>query len=124
MKELLSRMHVFIRRNKMLLPQVAKEYAIGKLRFLPDEMKIINGEEEIQLTLREAKLLEFFCLHPNKVMRREEILTHIWGKNDYFLGRSMDVFITRLRKYLKAEPLVNLETIHQTGYRFNASAIE
>ncbi|MCU7547716.1 response regulator transcription factor [Chitinophagaceae bacterium LB-8] len=119
MKELLSRMYVFLRRNKMLFSQVAKEYIIGKLRFLPDEMKIIAGNEEITLTSREARLLEFFCQHPDKIMRREEILTHVWGKNDYFLGRSMDVFIARLRKYLKSEPSAFLETIHQTGYRFN-----
>lgn len=119
MKELLSRMHVFLRRNKMLFPLAVKEYSIGRLRFLPGEMKIMNGEEEISLTAREASLLEFFCMHPNKIIRRDEILIHVWGKNDYFLGRSMDVFIARLRKFLKAEPAAFLETIHQTGYRFN-----
>ena len=119
MKELQSRMQVFLRRNKMLLPQKLKEYPLGQLRFLPQEMKIIHGREVYLLTQREVQLLEFFCLHPNKVIRREEILVHVWGKNDYFLGRSMDVFIARLRKYLKAEPSVSLETIHQTGYRFN-----
>jgi DNA-binding response OmpR family regulator len=119
MKELLSRMHVFLRRNKMLKPKTMKEHCIGKLRFIPDEMRMLHGEEEILLTQKEAQLLEYFCLQPGKILRREDILMNVWGKNDYFLGRSMDVFITKLRKLLKIEPGVNIETIHQAGYRFN-----
>jgi DNA-binding response OmpR family regulator len=119
MKELLSRMNVFLRRNRMLKPQVLKEYKIGKLVFVPAEMRIINGNEETLLTQKESQLLEYFCNNPNKIAKREDILTVVWGKNDYFLGRSMDVFITKLRKHLKLEPSVNIETIHQTGYRFN-----
>jgi DNA-binding response OmpR family regulator len=119
MKELMSRMNVFLRRAKMIMPEKLQEHKIGKLRFIPDEMRILNKEEEITLTQKEAQLLEFFCINANKIVRREEILTHVWGKNDYFLGRSMDVFIAKLRKLLKAEPSVNIETIHQAGYRFN-----
>jgi len=119
MKELLSRMQVFLRRNKMLLPQKEREYKLGNLRFLPEAMKIVSSEAEILLTQKENQLLEFFCQHPNKIIKREEILIHVWGKNDYFLGRSMDVFIARLRKYLRTNTPVNLETIYQSGYRFN-----
>jgi DNA-binding response OmpR family regulator len=119
MRELLSRMNVFIRRNKMLKPKESKEHHLGHLRFLPEEMRLMNGGDEILLTQKESQLLEYFCLNPNKILRREDILTHVWGKNDYFLGRSMDVFITKLRKILKVEPSVNIETIHQAGYRFN-----
>lgn len=119
MKELLSRMQVFIRRNKMLMPQSHAEYAIGKLMFYPEENQLKGVNEEIFLTQKEGKLLHFFCLHANKVVKREEILIYVWGKNDYFLGRSMDVFIAKLRKHLKTEPAVSIETIHQAGYRFN-----
>jgi DNA-binding response OmpR family regulator len=119
MKELISRMQVFIRRNKMLKPKNQKEYKIGKLRFFPEEMRILNGNEEILLTQKESQLLDFFCSNPNKILKREDILTSVWGKNDYFLGRSMDVFITKLRKILKVEPRIHIETIHQTGYRLN-----
>lgn len=119
MKELLSRMNVFLRRNRMLKPQTLKEHKIGKLKFIPEEMRLLNGAKEILLTQKESQLLEYFCLNPNKIAKREDILTVVWGKNDYFLGRSMDVFITKLRKHLKIEPTVNIETIHQTGYRFN-----
>ena len=119
MKELLMRMNVFLRRNKMLIPQKHNEIKIGKMLFYPDEMKIVQNGNNISLTQRESELLHFFCTHTNKALKREDILTHVWGKNDYFLGRSMDVFVTKLRKYLKAEPSVNLETVHNVGFRFN-----
>lgn len=118
MKELISRMQVFLRRSRMQLPRTEKEYTFGLLRFIPSEMKIINVENEIALTQKETQLFEFFCLHPNKIIKREEILLHVWGKNDYFLGRSMDVFITRLRKYLTGSS-VSIETIFHSGYRLN-----
>lgn len=119
MKELLLRMNVFLRRNKMLIPQTKEEFQIGSFIFYPDEMKLVYDKKNISLTQRESELLKFFCTHPNKALKREDILTHVWGKNDYFLGRSMDVFVTKLRKYLKPEPNVNIETVHNVGFRFN-----
>lgn len=119
MKELLSRIQVFLRRNKMMLEQRQDEFILGGIRFVPDELLLLKGAERLLLTQKETDLLRFFCLHPNKILKREELLTHVWGKNDFFLGRSMDVFITKLRKYLKDEPAVFLETVHQAGYRFN-----
>lgn len=82
-------------------------------------MKLVNGKDNISLTQRESELLQFFCDHPNKALKREDILTHVWGKNDYFLGRSMDVFVTKLRKHLKNEPTANIETVHNVGFRLN-----
>lgn len=119
MKELLHRIHVFLRRNRLMLEERVEEYRLGQLRFVPGELLLLKGGERIILTQKETDLLRFFCRHPNKVLKREELLTHVWGKNDFFLGRSMDVFITRLRKYLKEEPAVFLETVYQAGYRFN-----
>lgn len=121
-KELLMRMEVFIRRTKKIHSDEVKEYKIGRLRFLYSNLKIYNGNEEFSLTQREADLLKFFCDHSNRVLKREEILLSVWGKDDYFLGRSMDVFITRLRKHFKADPDIILETIHGIGFRLNASA--
>jgi DNA-binding response OmpR family regulator len=118
MKELLSRINVFLRRNKMLIADSPKSYAIGHFIFIPDEFRLVNKEQIFTLTLREKELLEFLCQHPGKVLKREEILSHVWGKNDFFLGRSMDVFITRLRKLLQGETGVTIETIHGVGYRF------
>jgi DNA-binding response OmpR family regulator len=118
MKELLSRINVFLRRNKMLIHDSPTSYNIGRFVFIPDELKLANKEETIALTVREKELLEFLCQHPNKVLKREDILSNVWGKNDFFLGRSMDVFITRLRKRLNTEPGISIETIHGVGYRF------
>lgn len=118
MKELLSRINVFLRRNKMLFRDTTRKIDIGRLAFFPEELKLVSDKNEIILTSREKDLLEFMCAFPKKVIKREEILTHVWGKNDFFLGRSMDVFIMRLRKYLSADPDINIETIHGIGYRF------
>ena len=72
------------------------------------------------MTQKEAELLLFLCEHPNRILKREEVLLNVWGKDDYFLGRSMDVFITKLRKYFKSDPSIQIETIHGMGFRFNA----
>ncbi len=118
MKELLSRIQVFLRRNKMIVADSPQTMTIGNFNFYPAELKLVGEKETVSLTQREAELLEFLCVHPNKVLKREEILSNVWGKNDFFLGRSMDVFMTRLRKLLSVEPSVTIETIHGVGYRF------
>jgi DNA-binding response OmpR family regulator len=119
-KELVLRINVFLRRSKKLQSDVLEEYQIGKLKFAYTEMKIYVDNEVISLTQREADLLRFFAQHINKILKREEVLLNVWGKDDYFLGRSMDVFITKLRKHFKADPDVVLETIHGIGFRLNA----
>ena len=121
MKELLMRMQVFLRRNKMMLIPTKTEIKLGKFCFLPDEMKLQDENTTISLTQREAALLSFLCSHLNMALKREDILIHVWGKNDYFLGRSLDVFVAKLRKYLKADPSIALETVHNVGYRLNAN---
>jgi len=117
MKELIMRMDVFLRRTKKLQSDAAEEYQLGSLRFAYNELKIYSDATTTSLTQREADLLKFFVLHINKILKREELLLNVWGKDDYFLGRSMDVFITKLRKYLKPDPHVALETIHGVGFR-------
>jgi DNA-binding response OmpR family regulator len=119
MKELLARIEVFLRRSKKLHSEQVQEFRIGKLRFSYTDLKISNGNEDSSLTQKEADLLKFLCEHRNHILRREEVLLNVWGKDDYFLGRSMDVFITKLRKHFKSDPNVNLETIHGVGFRFN-----
>ena len=117
MQELLLRMDVFLRRTKKLQADIKEEYQLGSLRFVFNELKLYNGKEVISLTQRESDLLRFFAQHINKILKREEVLLHVWGKDDYFLGRSMDVFITKLRKHFKADPGIQLETIHGVGFR-------
>ncbi|NII26903.1 response regulator transcription factor [Pseudoflavitalea sp. X16] len=121
MQELLLRMDVFMRRTKKLSADQLQEFTIGKLTFSYSDLKLNTPTESFTLTQKEADLLKFLCEHANHILKREEVLLHVWGKDDYFLGRSMDVFMTKLRKYFKADPDVLLETIHGVGFRFNAS---
>jgi DNA-binding response OmpR family regulator len=118
-QELIMRMDVFLRRTKKLQADTPEEFQIGKLKFIYSELKIIVNGETVTLTQREADLMKFFAEHANKILKREEVLLNVWGKDDYFLGRSMDVFITKLRKHFKADPSILLETIHGVGFRLN-----
>ncbi|HTS43676.1 MAG TPA: response regulator transcription factor [Puia sp.] len=121
MQELLKRMEVFLRRTKKMHSDKSVSFLIGRLQFSYTDLKLSIGKNIFNLTQKEADLLKFLCEHPNRILKREEVLLNVWGKDDYFLGRSMDVFITKLRKYFKIDPAVNLETIHGVGFRFNAS---
>ncbi|HEX8678154.1 MAG TPA: winged helix-turn-helix domain-containing protein, partial [Segetibacter sp.] len=91
---------------------------IGTIIFSPANLKVITPTETYNITAKEGDLLQFLCEHKNKVVKREEVLINVWGKDDFFLGRSMDVYITKLRKYLKADPEVIIETMHGIGFRF------
>jgi DNA-binding response OmpR family regulator len=122
MQELLMRMEVFLRRSKKMHSDKTVFFVIGKLQFSYTDLKLTIGKEVFNLTQKEADLLKFLCEHSNRILKREEVLLNVWGKDDYFLGRSMDVFITKLRKYFKSDPEVNLETIHGVGFRFNVPA--
>lgn len=121
MQELLLRMDVFIRRTRKLHADQLQEFTFGNLRFSYTDLRLYAPGEEHTLTQKEADLLKFLCEHANRILKREEVLLNVWGKDDYFLGRSMDVFMTKLRKYFRADPSVVLETIHGVGFRFNAS---
>ncbi len=69
------------------------------------------------MTQREADLLRYLAKSPNQVLKRSDILLAVWGEDDYFLGRSLDVFISRLRKLLKADEALKIENIHGVGFR-------
>jgi DNA-binding response OmpR family regulator len=116
MDELLARIEVFIRRTKPSMEET--EFIIGNTKFDMSNLSIEGPGNSLRLTQKEADLLYFFCINPNRIVKREEVLTKVWGKDDYFLGRSMDVFITKLRKYLKQEPDVEIQTIHGVGFKF------
>jgi DNA-binding response OmpR family regulator len=121
MQELLLRMDVFIRRSRKLHAESIQEFSIGNMKFSYTDLKLNTPTETFTLTQKEADLLKFLCEHANHILKRDEVLLNVWGKDDYFLGRSMDVFMTKLRKYFKADPSIILETIHGVGFRFNAS---
>lgn len=118
MQELLLRLEVFLKRTKKKEDNTPAEIRIGSLRFDYNNLLLSNTETEHQLTQREADLIRYLCMNANRVLKREEILLNVWGREDYFLGRSMDVFITKVRKYIKEQPGVELQTIHGIGFKF------
>jgi DNA-binding response OmpR family regulator len=120
MQELLLRIDVFLRRTKKMYSEKTLNFQIGEMKFSFNDLRLTQGETAYNMTQKEAELLLFLCEHPNRILKREEVLLHVWGKDDYFLGRSMDVFITKLRKYFKADPSIHIETIHGMGFRLNA----
>jgi DNA-binding response OmpR family regulator len=121
MQELLLRIDVFLRRTKKMHSEKSLNFQIGKMNFSFNDLKLSLDTTAYNMTQKEAELLLFLCEHPNRILKREEVLLNVWGKDDYFLGRSMDVFITKLRKYFKADPSVHIETIHGMGFRLNAT---
>lgn len=121
MQELLLRIDVFLRRTKKMYSEKAVSFQIGKMNFSFNDLKLSIGGTAYNMTQKEAELLLFLCEHPNRILKREEVLLNVWGKDDYFLGRSMDVFITKLRKYFRSDTTVHIETIHGMGFRLNAS---
>ncbi len=91
---------------------------IGKYEFDFKFQRLTLGDVETKLTTREAELLRFLYLHANELVRRELILMEIWGSDDYYKGRSLDVFISRLRKYLKDDPNIEIINVHAIGFKF------
>jgi DNA-binding response OmpR family regulator len=104
--------------NRSNLSKVAGDnvFQIGRFSFdFQNQMLQIDGVQK-RLTERESSILKVLCLSKNKVIRREQILTAIWGENDYFAGRSLDVFISKLRKYLGPDPSIRIENIPKVGF--------
>ncbi len=96
-------------------------FNIGKFVFDFENMLLKSSDTEQNLTRKEAGLLKLLCLHKNKLLTREIALKTIWGENDYFIGRSMDVFIAKLRKYLKSDPNIQIANVHGTGFKLEIS---
>lgn len=122
MEELLLKIKVFLKRSSNLAekePTSAQPKKIGRFVFLPEEHTLTIDGNTQKLTLKEVELIRFFSENPNKVLSRNEILEKVWGSNDYFLGRSLDVFISRLRKYFKSDPNIQIINLHGVGFRFS-----
>lgn len=98
------------------------EFQIGKLIFRYQHRILETGNEKIKLSPKESELLKLLCQYQNNVLPRELALKSIWGDDSYFTTRSMDVYITKLRKYLKSDPSIQLMNVHGNGYRLIASA--
>jgi len=94
-----------------------KIFTIGSYMFDYGNMLLISDKMEHSLTRKEAALLKLLCIYENKLLTRETALKSIWGDDDYFIGRSMDVFITKLRKYLKDDPSISITNVHGAGFK-------
>lgn len=92
------------------------EFRVSSTVLKFNTLELTSGNRKEKLTLKEAQLLKYFIINKNKILAREDILTEIWGEDDYFLGRSMDVFISRLRKYLSDDSNIDIRTVRGTGF--------
>ncbi|MCX6258284.1 MAG: response regulator transcription factor [Bacteroidia bacterium] len=122
-EELSLRVEAILRRTKNM-DSIGLHYHIGKIIFDTDNYLLKQDETVTRLTRKESELLLLLCQNMNKLVKRETVLEKIWGRNDYFMGRSMDVYITRIRKYLKTDPTVEIINVHGTGFKLEAAAEE
>lgn len=113
-EELLLRIKLILNRKFRSKNEVI---TIGSYQFQPSLLELRHAEKTFQLTEKESELLLLLVQHNHSVLSRKEILEKVWGDNDYFLGRSLDVFMTRLRKYLSNDASIKLETIRGIGVR-------
>ncbi|HNR40844.1 MAG TPA: response regulator transcription factor [Bacteroidales bacterium] len=92
-------------------------FEIGKFIFNAKLRTLTSGDEEKKLSPKEAQLLELLALNPNELIGREMALKRIWGSDDYFTARSMDVYITKLRKFLSEDDRINIKNVHGAGFQ-------
>ena len=119
MEELLLRLNAILRRTQIqsTAENNTKQFEIGKYTFDYENQVLRSGTNEQSLTTKEAELLRLLCTHKNDVLDRNFALNAIWKDDNYFNSRSMDVFVSRLRKYLKDDPKVEIINIHGKGFK-------
>ncbi len=119
MEELLARMEAILRRirNDEKQGPEGDVYKLGKMEFNFVRQTLSLDKEEVKLTSKEAALLKLLCQNLNQVVDRSVALNRIWFDDSYFNARSMDVYITKLRKYLKMDPTVELINVHGVGFK-------
>jgi len=119
MEELLLRINAILRRTKqdVMEREQLKEFTVGKFLFKPNEQLLIADGEEKKLTSKENELLKLLVINQNSVLERESALNAIWGDDSYFNSRSMDVYITKLRKYLRSDESLEIINVHGRGFK-------
>ncbi len=118
-EELILKIKIFLKRKYVTGSNELPILKIGKYTLDHDNLRLSIDDKASQMTKKEADLLKMLIVNKNKIVERGTILERIWGENDYFMGRSMDVFISRLRKYLKEDKSITVENIHGVGFRLN-----
>ncbi len=118
MEELLMRIKAVLRRSSPgTVSSTPRKYPIGKMHFDYDLQILKTPEKDVKLTSKEAELLKMLCESKNQTLERTQALKTIWLDDNYFNARSMDVYITKLRKYLKADENIKLINVHGTGFK-------
>jgi DNA-binding response OmpR family regulator len=121
-EELLLRIEVFLKRSR------TKDlhhhlFEIASYTFNYHNLSLTRAGKSVSLTQKEADILRLFCLHKDSLLKREEILNAVWGNDDYFTGRSLDVFITKIRKYLKEDKSIVIQNVHGVGFKMQIDNI-
>ncbi len=117
-EELLLRVEAILKRSGKTIHANNKDiFQIGKYIFDFNNYNLSLNQEARKLTKKEAEVLKLLCVNKNQILQRELVLNMVWGNDDYFLGRSLDVFITKLRKYLSNDESVSIINIHGVGFK-------
>jgi DNA-binding response OmpR family regulator len=118
MEELIMRIEAILRRTSQdSLANAQPVFTLGIYSFDTHKQTLAHGEEVVKLTTKESDLLKLLCQNANKILERNYALRSIWIDDNYFNARSMDVYITKLRKHLKDEPTVEIINVHGKGYK-------
>ena len=117
MEELVFRVEAILRRVRGKKTKESTMYHIGKFTFDTQKQLLTIGDEQTKLTTKENELLALLCAHANEILQRDFALKTIWIDDNYFNARSMDVYITKLRKHLKEDPQIEIINIHGKGYK-------
>lgn len=123
-EELLYRIKAILKRSQKpeRQNQEVKEFNIGKYHFnYPLRILTFDNDEKDKLSPKESELLRMFCLYMNDILPRSVALKEIWGEDNYFTARSMDVFVTKLRKYLKRDNSIEIVNIHGNGFQLRVT---
>jgi len=124
MEELVARIRAILRRASESKEEPMQDvFPLGSLKFDRTRQVLLTKDKEIRLTSKESALLELLCEHLNETVDRSIALTRIWHDDSYFNARSMDVYVTKLRKYLKADPSVELMNVHGVGFKLVAAPV-
>jgi len=121
--ELALRIYSLLKRIKPSLvgDEMPEMLKFGKFVFDYPNRMLCSPNDKVNLTKKEAEVLRMLASNVNNVVKREKVLTDVWGENDYFMGRSMDVYIARLRKKLKEDSNVSIVNVHRMGFKLEVS---
>jgi two-component system OmpR family response regulator len=122
MEELVARINAILRRIEIPLNENDSSVLVGKIEFEPELRVLHLAEGDKKLTTKENQLLSMLVKNQNEILDRQATLRAIWGDDNYFNGRSMDVYIAKLRKLLKEDPSIEIMNIHGKGFKFIVKA--